>query len=282
VAHQDKHPRDNFDVETLLQAEPNEGMPYAKNYKTRELAALSGVSVRTLHYYDEIGLLCPKRGENNYRFYSVKEVDRLQQILLYREIGMELLSIKSILDEPGFNAARALENHLCALQIQKTRIDRLIAGVEKTLAAKIGRTHMNDSEKFESFKKNIVDENERTFGKEARHLYGNDKIDKSNAKVMGMNEKTWQEAEDLATSIKEALLEGINLGNPASEAAQRACDIHRTWLCMYWEKDAYNKDAHKAMGEMYVSDERFKAYYDEIAPNAAEFLRDALVIYCES
>jgi MerR family transcriptional regulator, thiopeptide resistance regulator len=282
VAHQEKHPRDNFAVETLSQAEQNGSTPSTKNYKTSELAALSGVSVRTLHYYDEIGLLCPVRSENNYRFYSTKEVDRLQQILLYREIGMELLSIKSILDEPGFNATRALENHLYALQTQKARIDRLIAGVEKTIASKIRRTHMNDSEKFESFKKNLVDKNEHTFGKEARRLYGNDKIDKSNAKVMGMNEKTWQEAEDLATSITEALLEGIKLGNPASEAAQRACDIHRKWLCLYWEKDAYNKEAHKALGEMYVSDERFKAYYDKIAPNAAEFLRDALAIYCAS
>ncbi len=155
------------------------------SYSVHALAELSGVSVRTLHHYDAIGLLNPKRADNNYRIYGADEVDRLQQILLYREVGMSLSEIGHVLDGDAFDAERALEEHLVRLVEQRERTNTLIASVEKTLAAQKGITKMEDGEKFEGFKTKLVEENEKQYGKEIREAYGDDAVEASNAKLMG-------------------------------------------------------------------------------------------------
>ncbi len=109
-------------------------------YSISRLSRLAGVSVRTLHYYDEIGLLSPRRKVGNaYRVYGQEEVDRLQQILFYRELGVQLAEIKNIMQEKNFNCNNSLESHLSALRAQRDQIDLLIANVEKTIAASKGR-----------------------------------------------------------------------------------------------------------------------------------------------
>ncbi len=249
------------------------------SYSVHELAEVSGVSVRTLHYYDELGLLQPIRQSNNYRSYGVPEVDRLQQILLYREIGMNLTAIKGILDNPDFDACQALQDHLQSLRMQRTRIDRLIANVEKTLAAQEGGPIMDDKEKFESFKKKMVDENEEKYGNEIREKYGDDAIDASNAKMMNMTEEKYRQNKDIEARMNGLFAEAMDKGDPACEEAQKACDLHREWLIMFWKDGTYSKEAHRSLGEMYASDDRFKAYYEKIRPGMAEFLRDALKVY---
>lgn len=255
-------------------------MKTQKYYSVQELATLSGVSARTLHYYDEMGLLVPVRRENNYRSYGDAEVDRLQQILLYREIGVSLTDIKRILDDPVFDEKRALHSHLASLKTQQERIGQLIASVEKTLASKERNTTMSDTEKFEGFKKKLIEENEEKYGAEIREKYGDDAVDGSNAKMMGLTEAQYQEMQSIAAEIMQLLHEGMELGDPASEVAQRACDLHRQWLNFTWKEGMYNKEAHKGLAEMYVADERFKKYYDAEVPGTAEFLRDAIAIYC--
>lgn len=251
-----------------------------KDYSVHELAQLSGVSVRTLHHYDAIGLLSPKRSGNNYRMYGSAEVNRLHQILLYREVGMGLASIKSALDDESFNAADALEDHLRRLIEQRERTDRLIAGVEKTLASMKGISTMTDKEKFEGFKQKLVEGNEKKYGAEVRAAYGDEAVDASNAKVMGMSEERYQETQDLEAQMKEALLAGMKVGDPAGADAQRAADLHRQWLCAFWKDGQYSKEAHRGLAEMYVADERFTQYYEDAAPGAAVFLRDAIAVYC--
>lgn len=249
-------------------------------YSVHELAKLSGVSVRTLHHYDAIGLVCPKRAENNYRVYGSREVDRLQQVLLYRETGLGLAAIKELLDDETFDVEHALEDHLARLVEQRERMDTLIANVEKTLASKKGTTTMNDTEKFEGFKKKLVEENEKRYGAEVRAAYGDDSVDASNAKVMGMSEERYRAVQDTEAAMKEALLAAMEANDPAGEDAQRAADLHRQWLTAFWKDGQYSAEAHKGMTEMYVADERFRRYYDAIAPGAAEFLRDAVAVYC--
>lgn len=261
------------------QMQPNAGSRV--RYSVHELAKLSGVSVRTLHHYDSIGLLRPHRADNSYRVYGQAEVDRLQQILLYREVGLGLADIKALLDDAGFDAERALADHLARLMEQRKRMDRLIASVEKTLASRKGATIMSDREKFEGFKKNLVDENEKRYGKEARAAYGDEAVDASNAKMMGMTEEQYTATQDIEAAMKEALLAGMEQGDPAGACAQQAADLHRQWLTAFWKDGQYSKAAHKGLAEMYVADERFKQYYDAIAPGAAEFLRDAIAAYCE-
>lgn len=240
-----------------------------------------GVSTRTLRYYDQIGLLCPTRiTTNGYRIYGQKEVDLLQQILFYRELGVELKEIGDILHNPAFDKEKALENHLSMLLQRKMQIEMLIDNVTKTIGTMRGETTMSDKEKFEGFKNKIVEENEAKYGKEIREKYGDDTVNASNAKVKGMSEEKFQAAEQLRVQIDELLKEAFEEGDPASEKAQKVCEMHKEWICMFWPDGMYTKEAHKGLGEMYVADERFKAYYDRIAVGCAEFLRDALDIYC--
>lgn len=252
----------------------------SRQYTVSQLAKLSGVSVRTLRHYDQMGLVVPRRGDNNYRLYGPDELDRLQQVLLYREADMPLADIRRLLDDPAFDVRDALSEHLHELVFRREHIEKLIANVEKTLASMKGTRPMNDEEKFEGFKKNLIDENERAYGKEIRERWGDGAIDASNAKVMALGEDRYREVKELEEQVKKALRSGMEEGDPAGPEAQHAVDLHRQWLCAFWDQGAYSKEAHCGMAEMYVADERFKAYYDDVAPGAAEFLRDAVRVYC--
>jgi len=231
-----------------------------------------------MRYPDEIGILKPARiNSSGYRIYGQKEVDRLQQIMFYREMDMSLDDIKRILSSPGFNEADALRDHREKLLEKRRQIEALIENVEKTIAYMEGRIIMSDKEKFEGFKKKMIDENEKKYGKEAREKYGNEAVDESNRKLMNMTQEEYDKAVKLEKEFKDTLAEAFKTGDPAGELAQKAADLHKQWLTFYWNH--YSKEAHAGLAQMYVDDERFKAYYDEKQPGTAEFLRDAILIY---
>lgn len=247
-------------------------------YTIQKLGEMAGVSTRTLRYYDEIGLLKPARiNSSGYRIYGQMEIDLLQQILFYRALDVELDTIKKLVTSPDFNGIRALSEHHDRLLEKREQLDRLIANVEKTIAAAEGRRKMTDKEKFEGFKKRIVEDNEKKYGEEVRDKYGEDAVNRSNQKVLNMTQEEYDKAEKLAQSVQKTLAAAFKTGDPAGELAQKAVDLHRQWLCLYW--DGYSKEAHAGLGDMYVADERFKAYYDAEQPGTAEFLRDAIRIY---
>lgn len=241
---------------------------------------MAGISTRTLRYYDQYGLLSPTRvSSNGYRIYGQKEVDRLQQILFYRELGVGLNDIKSILSAPDFNEKAALENHLTALLAKRGQLDVLITNIEHTLRSLKGEIYMADSEKFEGFKEILIAKNEKKYGAEIREKYGKEVVERSNNKLRGMTQAQYAEAERLAEAYQDVLKEAFEQGDPASELAKKACDLHRQWLCHYY--DNYSKEYHMGIAQMYVDDPRFSEYYDKIAPGCATFLRDAVIIYCK-
>jgi DNA-binding transcriptional MerR regulator len=247
-------------------------------YTVQKLAQLAGVSTRTLRYYDEIGILKPARiNSSGYRIYGQSEVDRLQQIMFYRELDISLESIKEIITAPDFDGATALREHRKKLLERKEQLDRLIANVDKTIALTEGRIEMSNKEKFEGFKKKMIEDNEKKHGKEIRSKYGNDTVDQSNAKLQNMTEEQYDHATRLAEEVTKILAEAFKTGDPAGELAQKAADLHKQWLCFYWNE--YSKEAHAGLAQMYVDDERFTAYYDKEQPGTAEFLRDAIHIY---
>lgn len=246
-------------------------------YTVKKLAQLSGVSSRTLRYYDEIGLLKPERSSSNgYRIYGQSQVDTLQQILFYRELGVGLEEIRRIMLSPDFLRERALQDHLKNLLERKEQLEKLINNVSKTIRSLKGEEEMSNQEKFEGFKKELIEENEEKYGKEIREKYGDATIDCSNAKLAGMSEEQWEQQKALEIEICEVLAAAVAEGNPQSEAARKACELHRQWLCMFWPEGTYSKEAHLGICEMYVADERFRKYYEDIAKGAAEFLRDAV------
>lgn len=250
-------------------------------YTINKLAGMSGVSTRTLRYYDQIKLLCPKRiSSNGYRIYGEAEVDLLQQILFYRELGLTLEEIGHILKDPKYDKNKALEGHLSALLLRKNQIEMLINNVTKTISSLKGEIIMSDNEKFEGFKQKMIDDNETAYSKEIREKYGDDVVDASNAKIKGMSKEQMEKAEELRIEYESLLKIAFEKGDPASDEAQKACDLHRQWICVFWKDGMYSKEAHKGLAEMYVADERFTAYYDKIALGCAMFLRDAINIYC--
>ncbi|KUO70305.1 MAG: MerR family transcriptional regulator [Clostridia bacterium BRH_c25] len=228
--------------------------------------------------YDEIGILKPARiNSSGYRIYGRAEVDRLQQILFYRELGVSLESIKDIVTAPSFDGAKALREHREKLLEKREQLNLLIANVDKTIALTEGRIIMSDKEKFEGFKQKLVDDNEKKYGKEIREKYGKDAVEKSNDKVKNMTQEQYEAVTKLAEEQLATLTEAFKTGDPAGELAQKAADLHKQWLTFYW--DSYSKEAHAGAAQMYVDDERFTKYYDKEQPGTAEFLRDAILIY---
>jgi len=248
-------------------------------YTVQKLGRLAGISTRTLRYYDEIGLLKPARiSSSGYRIYGEKEIDRLQQILFYRELGVSLESIRDIVTAPAFNGAQALREHLKKLLEKREQIDLLIDNVKKTIAMTEGRIAMSDKEKFEGFKRKLIDENEAKYGKEIREKYGEDTVNESNARLMGMSQEEFDASNSLAEEINRKLAQAVEAGaDPAGELGREIADMHRRWLSGYWP--SYSKEAHAGLAQMYVDDERFAAYYDKAKPGCAVFLRDAIFAY---
>ena len=144
-------------------------------YSIQELSRLSGVTTRALRWYDHIGLLKPSRvAESGYRYYGPAEVDRLQDILFYRALGVELARIRECLDDPSFNRTAALRSHLAALEAERTRLDALIRSVRDTIRCEERKEIMSDEQKFEALKQQILTRHEQVYGKEAREKYGDD------------------------------------------------------------------------------------------------------------
>lgn len=247
-------------------------------YTVQKLGRLAGISTRTLRYYDEIGILKPARiNASGYRIYSQGEVDRLQQILFYRELGVSLDEIGDILNTPSFDALKALNEHREKLLDKRRQLDLLITNVNQTIAEKEGGITMPDREKFAGFKRKMIDDNEKKYGKEIREKYGDEKVDQSNQALKGMTQEQYGKWERLSAEVLATLKEAFATGDPGGELAQKTADLHRQWLSSTW--DRYSKEAHAGLAQMYVDDERFTAYYDEAQPGAAAFLRDAILIY---
>ncbi len=250
-------------------------------YKIQELAEMAGISARTLRYYDEIEILSPDRiNSSGYRIYGETEVDRLQHILFYRELGVELKDIKKILDDPDFNELKALKEHERKLTDKRKHLNSLIDTVGKTIESKERSFIMSDTEKFDGFKKLLIEDNEKRYGSEIRRKYGDEAVEDSNNKLKNMTSKEYGEINELEKSMYEALYTAMETGDPAGKMAQKAADLHRQWLSFYW--GSYTKEAHAGVARMYVDDERFTAYYDKKQSGTAKFLRDAILIYTDA
>ena len=245
-------------------------------YSIQQLSRLSGVTTRTLRWYDEIGLLKPSRvAESGYRYYSGVEVDRLQDILYYRALGVELAQIKECLDNPSFDRLAALRSHLTALETEQKRLQALIRSVKDTIRAQERNEIMSDAQKFEAFKERVVAHNEQTYGAEIRAKYGDEQVDAVHAAVMGLTQAQYEEWSNLGQEIQNRLEEAVQAGlSPQSEEGQAITNLHRRWLTV--TDNRYDPAKHRGIAELYVVDERFTAYYDRQVSGCARFLRDAV------
>ena len=246
-------------------------------YTVSQLAALAGVSPRTLRWYDEIGLLKPQRTwENGYRQYGQTQVDRLQQILFYRALGVELSQIKTILDDPAFDRNKALRGHLQQLQEKQAQTERLIQSVTETILSIERNEIMSDEAKFEAFKRQAVQENEQTYGEEIRSRYGNEAVDQSNARTLSLTLGEQQAKTALEQEILDKLTDAVTRKvSPWGSEGQAIAALHKQWLSYSWAH--YTPQAHAGVACLYTEDRRFTDYYDRAAEGCAVFLRDAIL-----
>ncbi|MGE7625015.1 MerR family transcriptional regulator [Viridibacillus sp. NPDC096237] len=244
----------------------------------QKLAQLSGVSTRTLRYYDDIGLLKPARvNSSGYRIYGQEEIDMLQQILFYRELGFKLEVIKEMVTAEDFDYKNALMEHYKALIEKRQQLNVMITTVTKTINAMSGGIQMSNEEKFEGLKEKMIMDNEKQYGREIRRNYGDTTVDASNKKVKHMTEQQYEEVQALEKEVMNLLKQAMQTGRADSAVAQRAAETHKRWLMYYWPK--YSKEAHAGLAEMYIADARFTSYYDKEQTGTAQLLRDAILIY---
>ena len=252
-------------------------------YTVGQLARMSGTSVRTLHHYEDMGLLVPARRANGYRTYTSADAERLQQILLFRACGMELGQIRELLDAPGYSARDALEGHMARLREQRAELDQLIGTVEDTILHMDEGIAMEDERRFEGLKRKAVEENEAKYGAEARRRHGDAAVDAANERLLGMSEQEWNDVNALEASIIEQLKAAMATGDAAGPEARALCDMHARWIELHWGKGAYNREAHIQLAHGYLANDGFRTYYDSRAgEGACEFLVAALDAWAEA
>ncbi len=241
-------------------------------YTVKALAELAGVTARTLRWYHKLGLLKPGRTTPaGYRLYGPAEVDRLQQILFYRELGLPLGEIGAVLDDPAFDRQEALQSHLRELKQRRSRLDDLIGTVERTLLAEKGECAMTDKEKFEGFKKALVEKNEACYGKEAREAYGDGAVEGASGRLMGLSQEEYDRWQSLDRTLREGLQAAVRIGEePAGPEGRRLAALHLEWLRVLMPQCTLEQQ--RGIAVLYVSDERFTAYYDREVKGCARFL----------
>ena len=247
------------------------------SYTVKQLSELTGLTPRTLRYYDAIGLLRPARdGANDYRRYGPAEVERLRRLLVYRELGLPLEEIRALLDAPGLDRTGILRGHLDRLLDRRREVEELIHKVRRALDNLEGETAMTDKEKFEDLKQQVIRENEAAYGQEVRRRWGDAAAGGANQRVAGMSEEEWRQMQSEEQGYKDALRRAIAAGDPAGEDAREACRLHRDWLLHYWNEAMFSREAHIQLVEAYSQDPRFAAYYEAVAPGCAEFFARAI------
>ncbi len=247
------------------------------SYRTSEIAKISGVSARTLRYYDEIDLLKPNKvDDNGYRVYTDNEVDKLQMILFYREMGMPLEEIRALIGSDNFDKEKALELHLKMLTERKTLLETMIFSVTQTIKSQKEGTRMSNSEKFKGLE--WIAENESKYGDELRGKYGDEVIGKSFDK---MKKASYEDIQKATTILDTSLLTAFKTNNPSSAEAQNACSNHEKLLLMTWPDGMYTKESHLALVEGFTQDERFTAYYEKLEKGMMNFFYEATKIYCK-
>lgn len=252
------------------------------NYSVQKIAKLAGVSVRTLHLYDQIGLLKPSvRTEARYRLYGEKELLRLQQILFYKELDFPLKEIQVILDDPDFNLVEALLSHKESLKARIDRISILLETIDKTVNhLKTGTIMLKPEELYEGLAKETAE----AYRTEATKKYGLEAVEHSE-KAMG--KMTKEQFETLKNELKEnagALFE-LKAEDPASIKVQKLIARHYEIIRIFWGTQGTSDkqaDAYKGLGQLYVNDERFTMINGEPQPDYAVFLSKAMAYFADN
>ncbi|WP_070380091.1 MerR family transcriptional regulator [Rhodococcus sp. WMMA185] len=235
---------------------------------------LVGVSVRTLHHYDEIGLVTPSgRTPSGYRSYSDADVERLHQVLTYRELGFPLEEIAALLDDPDVDALSHLQRQHALLGERIDRLHQMVAAVEKMMEAKSMGIALTPEEQHEIFGDDWRGEEYAT---EAEERWSESTAWKqSQQRTAKLNKQDWRrikaEIDALETRFAQAMAEGVE---PGSDRANALAEEHRAGVSKFYDCD---HTMQVNLAEMYVADARFRQHYEKVAPGLAQYVRDVIV-----
>ncbi|MGN0642891.1 MAG: MerR family transcriptional regulator [Huintestinicola sp.] len=239
-----------------------------------DFAKLTGVSVRTLHYYDEIGLLkpCAVDEQNRYRYYDESSLMRMQEILFYRELDFPLKDIRTILSSPDYSKQTALKEQKRLLTLKKERLERLISALDSAMKGEKITMNVFDNSEFEAQREQ--------YAKEAKEKWGGTAAYKESAKkTKSYTKEKWNEVNSGMDSIIAEFSECRKNGSSPDSAEAQV-------LVKKWQDfitDNYytcTKEILSGLGEMYAADERFKANIDRHGNGTAEFMCAAIKAYC--
>lgn len=236
-----------------------------------EVARLAQVSVRTLHHYDRLGLLRPSaRSEAGYRLYARPDLERLQQVLLYRELGLPLEEIAGLMDSPAFDRAEVLERQRAQLAARREQLGAMVDLVDTTLATLRGERHMTHEELFEAF----GDFDPAAHEDEARERWGETAAyAEAQRRTRAYAKDDWLRYRRESDEVNESLAALLEAGAPPDDPrAQEAVERHRLLIDRWFYP--CSREMHAALGEMYVADPRFTATFDKVRPGLAQYLRD--------
>ena len=237
-----------------------------------ETAKLAGISVRTLHYYDQIGLLCPKTAGAGYRMYSDADLEKLWQILFFRELEFPLEQIKAIMQSPSYDKKEALSSHRRLLTEKIKRLEELIAGIDTALEKGF------EVRMVKTFDRGVLKEHREKYAREASEKYG-EIYRQSEERASRYTQEEWDGAMAEAQKIFDGLAECMKKG-PESREAQELIGLWRRHISeKYYE---CTPEIFKGLGELYISDERFTRNIDRTKPGLAAFMKQAIDIYCKS
>ena len=248
-------------------------------YAVKELADLAGVSVRTLHYYDEIGLLKPSSvSENGYRSYDDQAVLRLQQILFYREIGLGLLQIKDILDSPDFDLVLALQSHRDELAGRIQRLQTLMNTVNSTIMDLVGEVKMSKKQLFAGFSEEKQKQYEQEIANDPR--YDQDKVRESQRNWKSYSAEKKEQIKAEGNAIYSALVALIDEGAaPSSPQVQAIMVRWHQHLRYFYEP---TPEILRGLGQMYNQHPDFVANFQQMHPDLPAFLEQAVTHYCDA
>jgi DNA-binding transcriptional MerR regulator len=242
-----------------------------RDHTVGEVAKLARISVRALHHYDEIGLLAPSgRTESGYRLYTDRDLERLQQVLFFRELGFALEDVARILNDPHFDRRQALVAQRAMLVEKGERLKAMVDLVDRTLASLGKETAMSVEDMFDgNFDPAVYEE-------EAKERWGKTpSYAESKRRTKSYMKDDWKKIGEEAEAIVTALAELFAAGAKATDAPARALvEKHRLHIDRWFYP--CSRAMHVGLGEMYVSDPRFTQYYDQRRPGLAEFVRDAI------
>ena len=239
----------------------------------KEVSKLTGVSVRTLHYYDEIGLLKPALvdAQNGYRFYDENSLLRMQEILFYRELDFSLKSILEILSSPDYDKQKALAEQRKLLGLKKERLERIIDALDGATKGKVTMTAFDNSD-YETARKQYEVEAKQRWGE-------TDAYKEHQEKTADYSKDKWQEVNDGLMEIFSKFAECMQNGYTAdSHEAQTLVKELQNYITENYY--TCTKEILAGLGQMYVADERFKANINKNGNGTAEFVREAIEIYC--